>query len=184
MWPLFGSITRSGWVTFTEAGRAGGGGGSPCVFAVDAFAVVAVARSCFAVVAVFAVFAVFAGVAAFAALSEVLAFFDATVVALPSLAPAACCSAADPRGAGAATSRVIALGGLSLRRPWKTAWRTLPSRVHSANEISATSFGSTQVPRASRGLSMNGASFVSSFVSCLRKAPSVLTSKPVPTLPA
>jgi hypothetical protein len=41
-------------------------------------------------------------------------------------------------------SLVMRAGGLSLRRPWNTAWRTWPPFVHSAKATSAISWGFTQ----------------------------------------
>src|SRR5712671_3347373 len=47
---------------------------------------------------------------------------------------------------GIGVSRTISLAGLSSRSPWNTAWRTCFCAVQPANVISATSFGSTQIP--------------------------------------
>src|SRR5690606_15926113 len=41
-------------------------------------------------------------------------------------------------------SRVMWLAGLSSRMPWKEAWRTCPSGVHSAKLTSATNSGLSQ----------------------------------------
>ena len=53
--------------------------------------------------------------------------------------------------------RMQSRGSLSSRSPRKTGWRSLPSAVHSANAICATSFGASQVSCFSRGGSTNGA---------------------------
>ena len=66
---------------------------------------------------------------------------------------------------GLAVSRTMLRAGLSSRKPWNTACRTMPSRVHSANAISATRSGLTHcTSRASApmgGLENGGASTVS-----------------------
>ena len=73
---------------------------------------------------------------------------------------------------------------LSSRRPWKTEWRMRPSGVHSPNETSATSLGSTQWPRTSRGFSKNGVVSAGIAASAFFTAASVFWSKPLPTPPA
>jgi hypothetical protein len=90
-------------------------------------------------------------------------------------------------------SRRTVRGGLSLRKPRNTAWRTLPSGVQPENRTSATSEGRTQRsrPRVSRdqrpGCTLpgsNGDSRVSSFSSLRRRSAAVVAFQPVPTLPA
>ena len=74
---------------------------------------------------------------------------------------------------------------LSSRRPWKTEWRIRPSGVHSPNETSATSVGSTQWPRTSRGFSKNGVVVAGEAVERLaQRRERALWSKPLPTPPA
>ena len=60
----------------------------------------------------------------------------------------------------------MAAAGLSSRNPRNTAWRTLPSFVHSAKETSATSVGLTQCTL--RGMERGWAN----GLSWVRKAPS------------
>ena len=59
-----------------------------------------------------------------------------------------------------------------------------PSGVHSPNDTSATSFGSTQWPRTSRGFSKNGVFSAGIAASACFTAASVFWSKPLPTPPA
>src|SRR5258706_10140616 len=54
---------------------------------------------------------------------------------------------------GIGVSRTISLAGLSSRSPSNTAWRTFFCAVQPANVISATSFGSTQIPLRPRSSS-------------------------------
>ena len=88
-------------------------------------------------------------------------FFVAPPASSPSPSPPCVpSSSAVVRADGSATgcSRVIACGSLSLRSPWKTGWRMRPSRVHSANDTSATSFGCDPVALHAARLSRRTAS--------------------------
>src|SRR5207237_1144021 len=59
---------------------------------------------------------------------------------------------------GPASSRTTADGSLPISTPLKAAWRTRPSRVHSANSARITIRGSTQWTRGSRGAGLMGGS--------------------------
>ena len=80
--------------------------------------------------------------------------------------------------------------GRSRSRPCRRAGRGRPSGgsgrrgVHSPNDTSATSFGSTQWPRTSRGFSKNGVVSAGIAASACFTAASVFWSKPLPTPPA
>src|SRR5215467_636347 len=95
-------------------------------------------------------------------------------------------------------SRTTSPGFLSSRNPMKTGARNFPSRVHSANLISATNFGliqyiffiiegvipSTHWPFCFEGKSTNGHSPRSSARNFLCNAAKDLVVNPVPALPA
>src|SRR5260370_20709973 len=98
----------------------------------------------------------------------------------------------------AGASRTTSPGFLSSRNPMKTGARNFPSRVHSANLISATNFGviqriffiiecvipSTHWPFCFAGRSTNGQSARSSARNFLWNAANDFVVNPVPTLPA
>src|SRR5581483_11901373 len=95
-------------------------------------------------------------------------------------------------------SRTTSVGFLSSRKPRKTGARNLPSRVHSANLISATNFGFTQCilrimagempcthwPFCLEGKSTNGQVSLCSLRNFLYNVASDFAVKPVPTFPA
>src|SRR5215211_1955152 len=107
-------------------------------------------------------------------------------------------------GAGAhryqagALSRITSPGFLSSRKPMNTGARNFPSRVHSANLISATNFGliqcvffiiegvmpNTHWPFCFDGRSTNAQSARSSARNFLCNATNDFVVNPVPTLPA
>src|ERR1700712_4429457 len=77
-------------------------------------------------------------------------------------------------------SRTMAVGGLSARSPWNTEWRTLPVLVHSLNDTSAMSLGSTQCAlRSMAVLAENGLLSVASASRFLRNCASDCALKPV-----
>src|SRR5215469_10088902 len=93
------------------------------------------------------------------------------------------------------SSRTTSFGFLSSRNAMKTGARNFPSRVHSANLISATNFGliqciffiiegvmpSTHCPFCLDGKSTNGQSERCSAWNFLRKAANDFVVNPVPT---
>src|SRR5207247_5150281 len=95
-------------------------------------------------------------------------------------------------------SRTTSVCFLSSRKPRKTGARNFPSRVHSANLISATNFGLTQCiflmidgvipcthwPFCFKGRSTNGQSAHRSACNFLCKIDKDFAVNPVPTLPA
>src|SRR5262245_19862914 len=86
----------------------------------------------------------------------------------------------------AGRSASISDAGLSLRRPLKAAWRTLPSSVQPANSISATSSGRAQCMLASlRGVApeANGLLSLSTALSLGSTSRITRPLKPVPTRP-
>src|SRR5581483_9479280 len=87
----------------------------------------------------------------------------------------ACCS----------RSRTTVAGSLSLRSAMNTGWRRMPSRVHSANATSPTSFGETQWAGVfGFGGFANGEVLRSSGFSSAISSRSRFASYPVPTWPA
>src|ERR1700712_5657611 len=96
-------------------------------------------------------------------------------------------------GGALARSRPTDLASLSSRRPWYDAWRTLPSGVHSAKLISATSLGLTQWSCAAGLVSQrvdrvvptgNGDFSLTSGASLERSSTASDELQPVPTRPA
>ncbi|MOA25575.1 hypothetical protein D3C78_1463090 [compost metagenome] len=86
-----------------------------------------------------------------------------------------------------ARSWVMARAGLSLRRPWNTAWRTEPSLVISAKATSANSLGWSQCTSLASdppGGLTTGGFFTCNGLSCSWRLRSVASLNPVPTLPA
>src|ERR687887_196668 len=83
-------------------------------------------------------------------------------------------------------SRRISRGCLSVRSPSYRGWRSRPFWVHSANPISATSFGRTQCTWSPRGGSptANGLVLDSIRPSWSRNSKRTSFVYPVPTLPA